>query len=85
MTPLNPEHMAEQAGRTEAVATLAAMQQALALHAQGKGSHPAQLLTALLCLVADHEGTHPERFIAGVSVILCPYLLHGLKEAGGSV
>lgn len=83
--PIDPGERAERAGRAEAVATLTAMGQSLALHQQGKGPHPALLLTALLCQISDHQGEHPERFIAGVSVILCPLLLHGMNGAGGSV
>lgn len=73
-TDTTPEQRAEQAGHAEAMATLTAMDRARVLHRQGKGPHPSVLLASLLCQVAMHDGPHTERFIAGVSVGLYPWL-----------
>jgi len=83
MQHTTPEQRAEQAGHAEAMATLTAMGHARELHRQGKGPHPSQLLTSLLCQVADHDGPHPEHFIAGVSVALYPWLELATKRTGG--
>jgi len=78
-----PEQRAEQAGHAEAIAALTAIDRARVLHRQGKGPHPAAVLTSLLCQVAEHDGPHTERFIAGVSVALYPWLEFAFRRTGG--